>query len=469
MRTVFVLAAVIAAVLLCGIWTFAQVLAAPPPVLVVAVFFGLDIPVALLLASVILAIQRPNAAGAVFATIIPIALIAASSWKFQVLAAPAMFDDVWLLPDLRRTLPASQALMIDLCFTAACLIFAVNLRFDRRTIVGGLLVTALAVSAAVIPGSASLFPAIADRLPARVVAFPLYGHFVNAALVSIEQTSLRRVAEQLAEHDDAPGRLVLPPSSDMRSVHVVIAESLVDPYWFSALSWSGEPLSDLFANWRQHSDGRALAPVFGNRSSNTEFEVLCGVPASVGAGSVVFLSIPSNASLPCLPRILAARGYSTVSLVPNAPAFFEAGRAFRAMGFAHRVFGPDIDLSDTDGAWLSAAATLRETSRLIKSTRSRAPDAPILSYTFINAGHFPYERNRDRRPDRVFETPAEPSLHTGRMAHTTPRWRSSVVKRPWPLTPEPCSSFSGITIRPLGPIFTATGWAGSEAATIPIH
>jgi hypothetical protein len=33
---------------------------------------------------------------------------------------------------------------------------------------------------------------------------------------------------------------------------------------------------------------------------------------------------------------------------------------------------------------------------------------PFLSYVFVNAGHFPYERNAERRPDQVEVSPEDP-------------------------------------------------------------
>jgi hypothetical protein len=59
-------------------------------------------------------------------------------------------------------------------------------------------------------------------------------------------------------------------------------------------------------------------------------------------------------------------------------------------------------MTDRDGIWLSAEATLRQSA-----AAARAAARPVLNYVFINASHYPFERDRARRPDRVRVSPHE--------------------------------------------------------------
>ena len=144
--------------------------------------------------------------------------------------------------------------------------------------------------------------------------------------------------------------------------------------------------------------------MFGNRSSNAEFELLCGVPAIGGPSEVVFWRLAA-APLPCLPRRLAELGYASISLVPSAAEIFNAGEAYRAIGFDRSLFDRDLDMTDLDGQFLSAEATLEQHW---SSIAPRLGAGPLLTYAFVNASHYPYARNEDRRPARFRNSGAPP-------------------------------------------------------------
>ena len=136
--------------------------------------------------------------------------------------------------------------------------------------------------------------------------------------------------------------------------------------------------------------------MFGNRSSNAEFEVLCGVPAAVGPADVVFWRVDRD--LPCLPRLLASHGYRSLALHPSPRRIFNLSEAYPALGFERFAFAEDLDFADRDGQFLSAKATLDQHWERIRPLLDG--ERPVLSYAFVNASHFPYERNTRRRPDR---------------------------------------------------------------------
>lgn len=400
--------------LLCGIVLFAMTLTRFPSVIVIVLFFVLfvvaDLAAVWLLAEALIGVQKPNRLGAAFAVILPIGLVAASTAKFVILGAPAAFADAALMPDLRLTLAPGQRLLLDVVVAAAILAFIANLRLTRPVTGAWVLLGVLAG----VPVALLRFPAmgayVEHWLPLRLSVFPLYGHVGNAVLVALENGALTHAA-LTTPASDAAQPLAVGVGLTPRNVHIVVVESLTDPLWFPAANWAEEPLSPIFARWRAEADSRALVPVFGNKSSNTEFEVLCGLPAVLGESTMVFNLIQASANLPCLPRLLRESGYGTIALVPNTGAFFNAANAFQAMGFEQTLFEPALDMSDLDGAWLSALSTLDQLARVTLEWRQRQPNRPTLTYAFVNAGHFPYERNLQRRPDLIHPQSADPAMH----------------------------------------------------------
>ena len=121
------------------------------------------------------------------------------------------------------------------------------------------------------------------------------------------------------------------------------------------------------------------------------------MPAAVGPSDVIFWRLPERA-LPCLPNLLGQRGYQSIALHPSPPQTFNMSAAYPALGFDNSAFMTDLDLSDRDGYFLSARATLDQHWAQIEPLLGAA--RPVLSYVFVNASHFPYARNAERRPDR---------------------------------------------------------------------
>lgn len=380
----------------------------PDPVVALA-HFGFDVPAAILLTLVLLRLQRPNLLGCLIAAAVPLAVLAASAVKMALLGQSALFGDVALLPDLRRTLTAQEKWLVDLALLGVVVLLLGNLRPDRGTAI------ALAgLGAAVfvplgllrVPAAQAVLIAV---VPPRQVDFPVTGHVANAIQVAVQR--LRVEAEIRGTAPAAPLAARAGAALPARSVHMVVVESLIDPLWLPGFAWPAEPLSPLFGRWRAESGGTALVPIFGSRSSNTEFEVLCGLPIIGGSGTVLFAEIPEGAALPCLPRVLAGQGFATLSLVPNESVFFRAANAFSAMGFERRLFAPDLDVADRDGPWLSAEATLAQSRRAVAALRAEDPSRPVLSYAFVNAGHYPFHRDRAKRPDRLAPQPPDSIVH----------------------------------------------------------
>ena len=325
--------------------------AAPPPVIIWIVYVGSDLLAAIGLACALVAMQRRNWLGAMLAATIPTTLVLASSAKLIVLGTPALFEDALLLPDLLETLPHWQKAGVILPSAAIAAAFLLNLSHPRRLTFGLLPLTIVAAVLLPVLPHGSRFALSTEWLPRRTGDFPFYGHVLNAIVLRVQETEMRHWARR---EPSTPGERMIPTIHDglppglqltQRNLHVIIIESFMDPLTLPGFAWPEEPLTDLFSRWRRESGSTSLSPVFGNRSSNAEFEVLCGLPAAESSSVMVFMRIRDGARLNCLPRLLSERGFAALSVVPSNSSIFGAARAFPAMGFVRSLYSQDLDMS----------------------------------------------------------------------------------------------------------------------------
>lgn len=391
----------------------------PLPLLDIAVFGAyavVDAAIVVYLAACLLAVQRPNMLGGALSAVLAAAPVAASAAKFAVLGSPGQFGDALLLGDLARATDTASVVAASGVASLAALAFAFNARRVRPRRV--LLDLSPLVAAGAILIAAGHSPRLSSELaalaPAKTFDIPSYGHILNAYVELFTGIERRRAMDEALAAGQSPpsaiGTARLPPL-ERRNVHLVLVESLVDPAWLRpGFAFSpAEPLTPLFARWRGQGGGStAVVPVFGNRSANTEFEVLCGLPAAVGPAEMAYRLIPKGSRLPCLPRLLAAQGFRTMATAVTGPGFFNVGPALVAAGFGTRVFADDLDMADRDGFWLSAEATLRQVERRAAALAAGDGSPPVLNHVFVASGHYPYDRDKARRPDRVSVTPEDP-------------------------------------------------------------
>lgn len=405
LRTGTALVLVLAGVPAVGAWLLISWFGKLPVPLFLLVFLPLDLLAALVLTTILLIMQRRNLRAAFIAAAVPISILAASSAKVLVLGASAQFGDVLLLGDLFNALPLAWGVPILAAGVAIGAALLLNLRRWAIVALAGILVAGAVHPPGLSAAVTSLAARIAPLLPHRLADFPSRGHVLAAVTVAVEEL------EWTQPGTAAPGvlpALSLPAAPDpKRNLHIIVLESFADPRSLPRFSWSSEPFTPLFARWREEAPGTSLAPVFGNRSSNTEFEVLCGQPSLPSHSAMVFARFRRGTELGCLPRLLRRQGYRTISLVPSSRGFFWAGRAFAVAGFERSVFDDTLDMEDRDGFWLSAESTLRQARA---SWAALGDDAPRFTYVFVNASHYPYERNRARRPDRVAADPPDATV-----------------------------------------------------------
>ena len=181
-----------------------------------------------------------------------------------------------------------------------------------------------------------------------------------------------------------------------RNIHIVLLESFWDPSELKKAHYKQNPLAPDFRQlWKSAGYSHALDPVFGGYTANSEFEVLCGFP--VTKSSVKFERQLLNA-VPCLPHILADKGYRTVVSHPNVPVFWNRINAYRNLGFQTYWSIQDFALDDMNREFLSDASLYRQVMQKISG--SLDSKQPVLDYIVTYFGHWNYPLS-ESRPNKV--------------------------------------------------------------------
>jgi len=181
-----------------------------------------------------------------------------------------------------------------------------------------------------------------------------------------------------------------------RNIHIVLLESFWDPNELKKAHYKQNPLAPDFSKlWKSAGYSRALDPVFGGYTANSEFEVLCGFP--VTRDSVKFERQLLN-DVPCLPHILADKGYRTVISHPNVPVFWNRVNAYRNLGFQTYWSIQDFVLDDMNREFLSDASLYRQVME--KLSGSLDAKQPMLDYIVTYFGHWNYPLS-ESRPNKI--------------------------------------------------------------------
>lgn len=181
-----------------------------------------------------------------------------------------------------------------------------------------------------------------------------------------------------------------------RNIHLVLLESFWDPNRLKKAGYNQNPLSPEFRKlWKSTDYTIAMPPVFGGYTANSEFEVLCGFP--VTKDNVKFERQLKN-SVPCLPHILADKGYRTIASHPNVPVFWNRVNAYRNIGFQTYWSIADFVQDDMNREFMADATLYRQVLEKIEPNLTK--QEPILDYIVTYFGHWNYPLG-PKRPSKI--------------------------------------------------------------------
>jgi phosphoglycerol transferase MdoB-like AlkP superfamily enzyme len=198
----------------------------------------------------------------------------------------------------------------------------------------------------------------------------------------------------------------LKKTGSRRNVHLVVMESFVDPTLFKGATYTKDPIHPDFRRLFGDRMGFSVSPVFGGKTSQAEFEVLCGVPAFQELAGVEFNSFTGVPAY-CLPGTLELAGYRTVATNSFKPTFFNAVSAYEGIGFGEMYFPKEyvddattyLSTGDTTGEiYMFDGELFRQNLQFVEDALSDKDAPPLFNYVLTMFGHLPYVLNKDKRP-----------------------------------------------------------------------
>ncbi|MGZ5006566.1 MAG: LTA synthase family protein [Methylobacter sp.] len=208
-------------------------------------------------------------------------------------------------------------------------------------------------------------------------------------LLPAQRSNLSAVIMPVAHEE--PAKTLTP-----RNIHIVLLESYWDPNALKKAKFKTNPLSPEFRElWKSAGYSHALAPVFGGFTANSEFEVLCGFP--VVKDSVKFERQLLN-DVPCLPHLLADKGYRTIASHPNVPVFWNRVNAYKRMGFQTYWSLEDFVQDDMNQEFMADSSLYRQVMEKIAGPLDAKQ--PVLDYIVTYFGHWNYPLS-ESRPNKV--------------------------------------------------------------------
>jgi phosphoglycerol transferase MdoB-like AlkP superfamily enzyme len=210
--------------------------------------------------------------------------------------------------------------------------------------------------------------------------------------MDVAQESANNLLSVLPEYKPSGPEKAFTP----RNIHLVLLESFWDPNRLKKAGYNQDPLSPEFRKlWKSTGYSIAMPPVFGGYTANSEFEVLCGFP--VTKDNVKFERQLKN-SVPCLPHILAEKGYRTIASHPNVPVFWNRVNAYRNIGFQTYWSIKDFVQDDMNREFMSDATLYRQVMAKISDSLDRKE--PMLDYIVTYFGHWNYPLGATR-PSKI--------------------------------------------------------------------
>jgi hypothetical protein len=191
-----------------------------------------------------------------------------------------------------------------------------------------------------------------------------------------------------------------------RSVHLIILESFFDPSLLTKITFSRNPMHPNLLRHVGTKPALSESPVFGGRSAQAEFEILCGIPAFADFSDIEF-SVFGGKINHSLPALLSGAGYITMATNSYRPDFFNSDVAYKGLGFPEAYFPKEYSsLKPTyfshgdvgEEKFMFDGDLFKQNLDYYFSRKKISGGAPIFNYVVSNYGHFPFTLDYNKRP-----------------------------------------------------------------------
>ncbi|WP_163215799.1 LTA synthase family protein [Clostridium thermarum] len=173
----------------------------------------------------------------------------------------------------------------------------------------------------------------------------------------------------------------------------VMDETFWDPTRLESLSFSEDPIKELYEIMSKHSSGLLLSPEFGGNTANVEFEALTGlsmynlIPSSIPYQQ----SLSKESAFPSIVSLLEDKGYDTLAIHPYKKVFYSRDSVYSALGF--NSFLGETDMKHisrlSENAYVSDQAVVDEVLDKLQNT-----DSPMFIHAVTMQNHLPIQAGR---------------------------------------------------------------------------
>ena len=355
-------------------------------------------------------IQKPNIRAKLFSLIPIFSYYGLYEFNFLQFGSVLKFSDFLIIPELLDVLVFYEAILFVVLISTPIILIISNIRRQWKWphILPSTFFISFLTLFGVIP--VSMGERINNLLPFQefsqehVVSF--YGPISSALMFEFQRRhNFQKITEfpsQNTEINSEHFRLPVGVSPN-KNIHILVLEGFVDVRKFTALNLSNE-----FNRWLgdsvMKSAGISVAPGFGNGTARSEFEILCGLPSMQLFGSIEFTIFDGENEIDCLPKIFSDAGYITVASHPYKPNYYNRLKAYKTIGFSDMKFGDrytkiqgGIKTDDAPAGWLFDGSLYKQNIEMVKDLLAKGQ--PIFNYVLTAYGHYPFERDENKRPD----------------------------------------------------------------------
>ena len=201
-----------------------------------------------------------------------------------------------------------------------------------------------------------------------------------------------------------------------KNINLIILESFLDVTKLNMVKYNISPEHPEFTKLLDDNKTISITSIFGGRSAQSEFEILCGVPALNLFGSIDFNMFNGQPAM-CLPRFLNKLGYINVATNSYLPHYFNTARAYKSIGFDLTVFRKDykknqtyfLEPKDLVDNKMFDGELYNQNIKILKKISQKHPH--IFSYVLGLYGHSDFERNLEKRPDVISDNSQNSQIH----------------------------------------------------------
>ncbi len=184
------------------------------------------------------------------------------------------------------------------------------------------------------------------------------------------------------------------------NIYIIMLESFIDPRLIKDATFDISPLAEGLKKYLPNGEfSYVTSPVYGGGTSQAEFEVLTGVRALAKVHSIEFNTLEGG-QISGFTDALKKNGYNTHATIATYSGYYNSKEAYKSIGFDEIVFLEESDWFqkiDNDEKIFDGDVY----SYNIKKLKSTIFKKPYLHYTLGMYGHFPYDRNLEKRADVI--------------------------------------------------------------------